>query len=95
MLGGVIANGLNAGFAQTEMFEGTTNVEVSSGRLALVSFLTVLIIFLILLFAGKYLWNNVLTELIPAIKPAKSVWQILGFAVLLSLLTPGSCTCGA
>jgi hypothetical protein len=95
MLGGLIANSVNAAFSQTETFDGNGRMDAAPGHLALVSFLTVTIIFLILLFFGKYLWNNVLVTLIPAIKPAKSVWQILGFAILLSLLSPGSCTCGA
>ena len=26
---------------------------------------------------GKFLWNDVLVQLIPAIKPVKNIWQIL------------------
>jgi hypothetical protein len=48
-----------------------------------------LIVFAIILFIGKYLWNNVLHVLVPGVKEAKSVWQILGLAVLISLLSPG------
>jgi hypothetical protein len=95
MIGGVIANTLNAAFSQTETFDGNGRMEsvsASSGRLAIVSFLTVFLIFTLLLFFGKYLWNNVLVVLVPAIKPAKSVWQILGLAVLISLMSPGCCT---
>jgi hypothetical protein len=62
-------------------------------RAALVSALAVTAILFALLFVGKYLWNNVLHELVPAIKEAKSVWQILGLAVLLMLLNPGTCQC--
>jgi hypothetical protein len=95
MLGGAIANTVNAAlFSQTETFDGRGTVEPSPGRLALVSFLTVVLIFALLLFFGQYLWNNVLVQLVPAIKPAKSVWQILGLAILISLIAPGSCTCG-
>jgi hypothetical protein len=43
---------------------------------------------LLILVVGKFLWNNVLVALVPAIKPAKSVWQILGLAVLISLFHP-------
>ena len=93
MIGGVIANSINAAFSQTETFDGHGSMEPSPGRLALVSFLTVFILLLLILFFGKYLWNNVLITLVPAIKPAKSVWQILGLAILISLMSPGSCTC--
>lgn len=98
MLGGAIANGVNAvfdatPFAQTETFESQTGVGYSPVRLAFISFITVAIIFMMIMFVGKYLWNNVVHELIPAIKPAKSIWQIFGLAVLISLLNPGSCQC--
>ena len=93
MLGGVVANSLNAVFSQTETFDGNGRSDVSPGRIALVSFLTVALIFGALLFFGKYLWNNVLVTLVPAVRPAKSVWQILGLALLISLMTPGSCSC--
>ena len=98
MIGGAIANTINAviemtPYAQTETFESHSGVGGSPARMALVSVLSVTVVFLLVLFAGKYLWNNVLSSLVPAIKPAKSVWQILGLAVLISLLAPGSCAC--
>jgi len=97
MLGGAIANSIHAmidtvPLSQTETFRNQRDL-VSPVRLAFVSILTVFLVFMILLFAGKYLWNNVLHELVPAVKPAKSVWQILGLAVLIMLLFPGSCNC--
>lgn len=96
MFGGAVANAVNAllpgDFARTETFSSGPSAEPSPARLALVGFLTVLILFVVLLFAGKWLWNVTLVPLVPAIKPAKSVWQILGLAVLISLLHPG-CTC--
>jgi sterol desaturase/sphingolipid hydroxylase (fatty acid hydroxylase superfamily) len=98
MLGSAIANSINATIeavpiAQTETFRNQRDMSPSPARLAFVSVLTVFLVFIALLFAGKYLWNNVLHELVPAIKPAKSVWQILGLAVLIMLLHPGSCNC--
>jgi hypothetical protein len=92
MIGGVVANSLNLVVSQTETFDNP-NGQPSPARMAFVTFLTVLLILAALLFFGKFLWNNVLHELIPAIKPAKSVWQILGIALLVSLLNPGSCSC--
>jgi hypothetical protein len=92
MLGGAVANAVNLVVSQTETFENQ-NGGASPARMALVTFLTILILFFALLFVGKYLWNNVLHELVPAVKPAKSVWQILGLALLISLMHPGSCSC--
>jgi hypothetical protein len=92
MLGGAVANAVNLFVSQTETFENQ-NGGASPARMALVTFLTILILFFALLFVGKYLWNNVLHELVPAVKPAKSVWQILGLALLISLMHPGSCSC--
>jgi hypothetical protein len=97
MIGGAIANSINAvidPFVKTETFESQTGIGYAPARLALVSVLTAAVIFIVILFVGKYLWNSVLHELVPAIKPAKSVWQILGLAILISLLHPGSCSCG-
>jgi hypothetical protein len=97
-IGNAIANGINAvidttPLARTETFESQTGIGYAPARLALVSVLTALILFAVILFVGKYLWNNVLHELVPAIKPAKSVWQILGLAILISLMNPGACNC--
>jgi hypothetical protein len=92
MIGGVIANTVNAGvdvaYSQTETF-ATQQPTESPARSAFVSLVTMLIVFAIILFIGKYLWNNVLHVLVPGVKEAKSVWQILGLAVLISLLSPG------
>jgi len=35
---------------------------------------------------GKWLWNNVIIELFSVAKPAKSIWQILGLMIFLSLI---------
>ncbi len=39
-------------------------------------------------FVGKWLWNDVVCELISVAKPAKSVWQVLGLFVFISLICP-------
>ena len=98
MFGSAIASSINAAidstnYVRTETFGNEKDASPSSSRMAIVSILTVFIVFLALLFVGKYLWNNILHELVPAIKPAKSVWQILGLAVLIALLHPGNCNC--
>lgn len=93
MLGGFIADGVHAAFSRTETFESETGVGISPMRATLVSFITLLILFALILFVGKYLWNEVLVSLVPGVKPAKSVFQILGLSILLALLVPGGCQC--
>lgn len=93
MVSGPISKAINLvvdPFFTTETFdnENPAPEQKVSARLALVSFLTLIIVLLLLLLVGQYLWNNVLVELVPAVKPAKSVWQIMGLAVLIGLLTP-------
>ncbi len=94
MFGGFINNAVNAvidntPIAHTETFESINGVAPSPARVALVSFVTVVIMLSILLFIGKYLWNNVMTDLFTFAKPVKSVWQLLGLAILVSLFHPG------
>lgn len=88
MIGGAISNAVDAAFARTETFQ---NGGAEPTRSALVAFITLVIMFALILFAGKYLWNTVLVALVPAVKPAKSVWQILGLAILIALMYPGYC----
>lgn len=49
-------------------------------------FVGMIIWLLLLLFFGKYLWNSVLTRLIPGIKPVTTIWQVLGLSVLFMIL---------
>jgi hypothetical protein len=82
-------------FSKTETFESANGVGPNPARLALVTLLTMLILFMALLFFGKWLWNTVLVDLTTIVKPVKSVWQLLGLAVLISLIHPGCCSCVA
>lgn len=40
----------------------------------------------ILLFLGKYLWNNYLTKLVTVVNPVESVFDLLALSILLNLL---------
>lgn len=51
-----------------------------------ISVILFVIYFFIILFIGKFLWNVVLVKLVSIAKPANSIWEILGLALLLSLL---------
>lgn len=92
MVAGPISKAINLvvdPFFTTETFDNEKPApERMNARVALVSFLTLIVVLLLLLLGGQYLWNNVLVVLVPAVKPAKSVWQILGLAVLIGLMSP-------
>ena len=81
---------LAASKATVEGFIGATSSE--HRRNSYVDFLAVVFAFIlalvILAFIGKYLWNNVVVDLISVAKPAKSFWQILGLMLLITVLPP-------
>ena len=41
---------------------------------------------LILSLVGKWLWNNVIVDLFSFAKPARTIWQVLGLAIFVSLI---------
>jgi hypothetical protein len=49
----------------------------------LIAFVVTLVI---LAFIGQLLWNNVIVDLVSFARPAKSVWQILGLFIFVSLI---------
>ena len=61
-------------------------------RNAYVEFISFFIAFLlamvILGFIGKMLWNDVVVDLFAFAKPARSVWQIIGLMIFISLIAP-------
>ena len=68
-----------------ERFEDTGTMTASQVLVAVI-FLALYILLILLL--GKWLFNNVLCKLVPAVRPASSVWEVLGLMVLLHLLLP-------
>ena len=75
-----------------EQFQGYTggfNAHSASGSAKTspwVAFFTLIIIEILVLIFGKYLWNEVAVQLIPALKKVKNIWQILGLSILIKLL---------
>jgi hypothetical protein len=63
----------------------------SSSRSALVTLITLVVVVGLLLLFGQFLWNNALVPLVPGVRPAKSIFQILGLSILISLLVPSCC----
>jgi len=64
--------------------------EADKRKQTYVDLIAVLIAFVITLvilaFIGQLLWNNVIVDLLSIAKPAKSVWQILGLFIFVSLV---------
>lgn len=54
----------------------------------IVSLVILIVWILLILFVGKWLWNEVLCEVVSFAKPVKSVFQILGLFVLLEIVAP-------
>ena len=50
-----------------------------------VSVVSLLVILVLVIVLGRWLWNNVLVKVFPGVKPV-SVWQLLGLYVLVRLL---------
>jgi len=45
-----------------------------------------LIAVIIISFIGKWIWNSIIIDLFTVVKPVKSIWQILGLMIFLSLI---------
>ena len=73
--------------------EGFSGNETSQRRReAYVDFLAFLLAFIIALiiigFIGKWLWNEVIVDLFNFAKPARSLWQIVGLMLFMSIVFP-------
>lgn len=49
--------------------------------------LSFIIVELILLVIGKFLWNKIVIDIIPGLRRINSIWQLLGLSILIKLLT--------
>jgi cytoskeletal protein RodZ len=79
---GICSIALEAFSSSREGFDNNSSMMQSP----LVIFGFLILYLLIVLLIGKWLWNTVLVRLVSIIKPATSVWQILGFAILVQIL---------
>lgn len=50
------------------------------------SILSFMLAIAIIAFVGKWLWNNIILDLFTIAKPVRSVWQIIGLMIFLSLV---------
>jgi hypothetical protein len=72
--------------------EGMTDMSGSSvGRREIykeliASIISLILAILIVAFVGKWLWNTTVAELFTFVRPVRSVWQIIGLMLFLSLI---------
>ena len=73
-----------------EGFNGSASSSSSSDLNGLlVGLLVVLVLIAIQLFIIQFLWNRVLTHVIPATRPLRSLLETLGLLILIVMLFPG------
>ncbi len=84
MIKELLTDSLKCGMSSTK--EGLNGIQTPKWKDALAVFIVLIIYVLIILLIGQFLWNLVLCKLITIAKPAESIWQILGLAILLNLL---------
>ena len=60
--------------------------KVSEKRMNFTFLLSFVIVNVLLLLLGKFLWNNYLVSAVTVVKPLKDIWQLLAISVLFKLL---------
>jgi len=63
--------------------EGFGSERMRSSVIALVSFV---IVELLVLLLGQWLWNSALVDLVTIVRPVTSMWRLLGVSVLFRLM---------
>ena len=62
------------------------NNKMNNGPRLIIAFVFFIIYVVLILLLGKLLWNNTLVPLVPGVKEATSVFQILGLYILIQLM---------
>jgi hypothetical protein len=73
----------------TTVKEGFESGGSNPANAALIAGLVVLIFVAIQLVLVQFLWNRVLTHVIPAVRPLKTLLETLGLLILVAMLLPG------
>ena len=87
MNGGLINGATRAvveGMSGSPQAEKSRDTYVELIAMLLAFFITLVI----LAFIGQLLWNNVIVDLFSFARPAKSVWQVRGLFIFVSLIRP-------
>jgi|APCry1669192647_1035423.scaffolds.fasta_scaffold03229_3 hypothetical protein len=75
--------------------QNTSRLLNMSNTSIFVGLLMVILVIFIQLFLGKWLWNEVLVQLLPTtVRPINNLFQVLGLIVLFSILFSGLTTIG-
>ena len=62
-------------------------LQATYGTAALWTFMIMtIVVYLILMLIGKWLWNTVVVEMITVARPIESVFQLIGLAILVKLV---------
>tara|TARA_Y100000741_G_C18071579_1_gene484829 strand:+ start:438 stop:671 length:234 start_codon:yes stop_codon:yes gene_type:complete len=74
----------------TKLHDGITNqlTNVLGFNLGIAALIVFILFMVIHLLITKWLWNNVLVQLVPSVKRATSMWQMLGLTILMSFVVP-------
>lgn len=72
--------------AGMEMFKRSQEEEYKLHPVTAIFLLTIWI--LLILWLGKYLWNNTLSRLVTVVKPMDNLWQMFGLIILTGILFP-------
>ena len=73
----------NEGFQDGHPMQHLKNL---SGKNAFSLLLALIVVQILVLFFGKFLWNAAVVPLVSVTNEATSIWQILGFSILIKLL---------
>jgi hypothetical protein len=65
---------------------GSTNSRRELYGEVIASILSLIVAILIVAFIGKWLWNTSIAELFTFVRPVRSVWQIIGLMLFISLV---------
>ena len=80
-----IAKCVKACLDTTESFGGGRGSMPSSTGEALASLISLVIVYIILLLVGKFLWNEYLVKYVTIVKPIPGIIELLAISVLLRL----------
>jgi hypothetical protein len=75
-----------AGIEGMTNMSGPSTVRREVYKDVVASILALVISILIVAFVGKWLWNTTVAELFTFVRPVRSVWQIIGLMIFLSLI---------
>mgnify|MGYP001185607648 FL=1 len=74
------------GYVEQAMSGSESFQNLGDGSILLTVLIISLIILIIFLFIGKFLWNRTLVPAISGIKPVDSILQFIGIYILIQLL---------